>query len=512
MIRMKEVPKDLTFDDAKFDCNEEWVRELGAYGDSSGFNEIATLPHADKARLIANPISDHKDCNTRCEYCLSRYFSETYSHFRPSPIEELVKNIPIHKPSILEMTSGELLQKRNEKELEYFFKFMDEVDPQKKIKIEITTNGIDVETIKKYYSNGRITLQLSLEPCVRSNNPRLTRGERMMNTIVELAKISPRNMQVAWMLRPDYDRTDFKWFVETIKSLNTTFSIQPVNQITGFYEVDTSFDLDFMKAVQEDYPDFHKWYPYTNLVFPKLTCFEGNIILNGFGQIIPCAFCNVPVDSPHAYGEYLNCLKPVKVSAGVCHVCSYLTAKGIPKNYLDLERMAYTTMGINLLKKHGENALQAAEAIKDLYRAQIQFKRDALSEVGEDRPNVATDLVYAHDGGMSKMAILRLLENVGIAVKSVNGQHVNDDMWFSHTDGEDVTCYDIDYFMGNYVDPDSVVAVYTLNNFPAQIWTMGRAKDVKSAINSTNKRVYPKEMAALPCLSKKISHFIRYQS
>ena len=510
---MNGVAKDLSFEDGKFVCNEEWVQKVGAYGDSSGFGDLAIIPRADKARLIVNPISSYSNCNTNCEYCLERYWYSKYHHLSPMPAEEFARHIPIYKPSILEMTSGELLQSRNESDLKYFFEYLDEIDPMKKLKIEVVSNGIDLETIKKYYGTGRIQLQLSLEPCVKSNNPRKTQGERQLRNIAEIAKINPRQMEVLWMIRPDYERGDFKWFRDKIKELGVIFSIQPVNQVTGFYEVDTEFNLEFIKNIQEDWPEFHKWYPYTSLVFPKLSCFEGNIVLTGQGGITTCKHNSCIKDRPYNYAEYMNFLKPVKVSAGVCHACSYLTSIDFPKNYKDLERLGYSMMGVNLMKTHGERAGEAADAIKEIYLAEVEFKKAATSEIGDSDPNVATELIYPHNGTMSKMNILRLLENIGIAAKTVTSiRHIEDDMWFTHTDGEDVICYDLDYFLTNRVDPEQPVAVYTMNNFPAQIWTMGRAKDVRSAINNSNKRIYPKELAALPCLSKKISHFIKFQN
>ncbi len=522
MIVFKGVDGAYSFDKLEEDLNinQEWLDEIGVFGDSSGFNEIAIVPRVDRHRLVLKPITNYKDCNTRCEYCLERFFLTNYptaeSYLSPLSPEALIERILEFKPSIIEMTSGELLQKKNIEALDKFFSLLDEIDQEKKLVLEVTSNGRDIETIKRYYSDSRLHIQLSLDQ--DEDNPRHISGDTVLTTARALSAISRDRLKIMWMMRPDYNSAYLNKIMPMAKAISDKVLLQPINNIEGFYESDKEYDIEFIRRITKDCPDFFEsWYSFKSLLIPSITCFEGQTVCTTDGRVTSCLFNQNIQDGKLDYATYKKSLSRVSISAGVCHACSFLLDKGMPSNYRDLERLAYTSIGLNMKHKFGDKLPEALVHIKNLYKELIEFKRLMDAQESQEGQKIIVDMTYPSLQPYTKQGIIRMMHLLGIKVSSVSDAiGVQDDIWFRDEGGEAVTIMSIadleDAEITSKISPYTPVAMHTNGNFPAMVWMFGRFEDILDILDGKDTEdVMPTALRRLACEIKKISYFINIQ-
>jgi len=223
--------------------------------------------------------------------------------------------------------------------------------------------------------------------------------------------------------------------------------------------------------------------------------------------------------TPHTeyptYDSVVEDTNKLNVSAGVAHVCSihdsdayrYQTS---PSNYTQIERMAYSLIGRNMIE--AGNLKEKAEAITNIYHFMKQFKQGLLQPVTTPFVGnlVAVDTANSHSE-IGMMSVVRLMEKVGISVKEVIDKTYlfKDDMWFKEKDGEIVTAILYEEYIRNLdkFDPQEPIVVCTFNNFPTRLMFFGRHKDIMNSLVKGTNNIYPQTLANAPQM---IQHIIEH--
>ena len=506
----------LTFKECDEKPDQTWVNELGCYGTGSGFDvELAFLPKVDISRLESK-MSTYKACNTQCDYCLERYFDEAFADekFSPYPKHEFIyDSILKYKPSYIEITGGEIFQDKNIKTLKKLCNFLDEIDPNKKIRLEIISNGFEKELIKEFYKDKRFYISISFDPNeIDGDNYRHLENNKVFNTIVELSKIDKSRLLVFWMLstHTDFDKIDF--YINELEKRGINWTIQPINDVIGFFKGNENYDLNFIKKMIEHYPFIIKDYSFINLLYPRISCLEGSVVLKSQNTVTNCIFRESRDNYP-PHKHIIDASNELIISAGVAHVCSLISEEHL-LNYKEIERLAYTMIGINLLSKN-KPIKEMVENIKNIYRYMLEFKNTILAtplmpHVGE---KIVVELVYPQSEATKQM-IVRLGERIGLKINNIYSNYdfdiLKDDQWTFYKDGKDMEfIFYEDYLIKTFEnEDDKLYCVVTYNNFPCRMVIIGQNKDIQNMIFNNENNIYPKEYGnavnALPLITHHI--------
>jgi hypothetical protein len=292
--------------------------------------------------------------------------------------------------------------------------------------------------------------------------------------------------------------------MDDVKRLGINFAIQPLNEITGFWENNEKYDVEHIKHLLDVVPEFKKMYSPSSLLFPIVSCLNGNVVIKQYGKISTCTF-REDLDVLSDHDEVLADVKhDMTVSAGTAHVCTILNQYGMPSNYDILERLTYSIMGVNILDKFGANLPEAVSSIMSLYHTMIAFKRQLTSKVNDDQQLVAVDVLIPQME-FTYMSIVRMFKKIGISVRNITTTDgfCKDDQYVKDSAGEDVSVMELHQFEENYLNdnaytkihPDSLVTVFTFYNFPYRAILMGRAKHVYGIIKNKETYTYPEVYA-----------------
>jgi len=518
MITFKNGTKLFFNDPCNSEADQHWVNTLGVHGSGDGFNksEIAALPKVDISRMETK-ITSYKQCNTTCDYCLERFFVENFPEVRNNypKLKDTMDRIAEFKPSVLETSGGELLQAKNEPALKKLYGFLDEIDPDKHIKVELFSNGMDTNTITKYFSDPRSYITISSDP--RMVNPRFIQYADVRRTLQAVSDIDPTRVQTNLMMSDKQTPEEIRTLMDDVKRQGINVAIQPLNEIEGFWKNDERYEVEHIKHLLDVVPEMKKMYSPTSLLFPIVSCLNGNVVIKQFGKISTCTF-RKDLDVLSKHDQIITDVNnEMTVSAGTAHVCSILNKFNMPANYDILERLTYSIMGVNILDKFGGNLEEGVNGIMGLYHAMINFKRILTSKVNEGEQLVAIDALIPQME-FTYMSIVRMFSKIGISVRNIMATDgfCNDDQYVKDQNGEDVRVLEIHQFEESYgvegsylkIDPESLVAVYTFHNFPFRVIMMGRAKHVYGVIKNKETYTYPEVYAnigeALPLIDNNI--------
>lgn len=512
MITFKDGTQLYFNDPTDAEVDQHWVNTLGVYGSGDGFNksEIATLPKVDISRMETK-ITSYKQCNTVCDYCLERFFVENFPEVRNNypKLNDTLDRIAEFKPSVLETSGGELLQAQNEPALKKLYGFLDEIDPDKHIKVELFSNGMDTNTITKYFKDPRSYITISSDP--RMLNPRFIQYADIRRTLQAVSDIDPTRVQTNLMMSDKQTPEEIRKLMDDVNRLGINIAIQPLNEIKGFWENNEKYDVEFIKHLLDVVPEFKKMYSPTSLLFPIVSCLNGNVVIKQFGKISTCTF-RKDADAMSSHDEVLADVKSeMTVSAGTAHVCSILNKFGMPANYDILERLTYSIIGVNILDKFGGNLAEGVNGFMGLYHAMINAKRILTSKVNSGQQLVAVDMLIPQME-FTYMSIVRMFKKIGISVRNIvaTDGFCKDDQWVKDSSGEDVSVMDLYQFEQSYstINPDSLVTVYTFHNFPYRAILMGRAKHVFGVVKQKETYTYPEVYAnigeVLPLINNNI--------
>lgn len=503
-------------DDASVE--QHWIDVLGVYGTGAGFNksEIAALPKVDISRMETK-ITSYKQCNTTCDYCLERFFVETFPKARNNypKLKDTLNKIAEFEPSVVEVSGGELLQAKNKPALKKLFGFLEEIDPNKKIKIEFFSNGIDTETIIEYFKDPRVYITISSDP--RIINPRFIQYADIRRSLQAIADIDPKRIQTNLMLSDKQTPEEICALMDDIKRLGINIQLQPINEITGFWENNEKYEVEHIKQLLDVIPEFKKMHSPSNLLFPIVSCLNGNVVVKHHGKVSTCPFRkDLNILSNHS--EVLSDVKhDMTVSAGTAHVCTILNQYGILSNYDILERLTYSIMGVSIQEKFGDNLPQAVASFQALYHTMIETKGTLTKKINNGKQLVAVDMLIPQME-FTYMSIVRMFKKIGISVRNISttDEFCKDDQWVKDDTGKDVRVLDIRKFEEIYlpeelyskINPESLVAVYTFNNFPYRAILMGKAKHVYGVIKKKETYIYPEVYAnigeVLPLINNNI--------
>jgi sulfatase maturation enzyme AslB (radical SAM superfamily) len=490
--------------------NKEWIEKLGVYGTHHGFTEISAFPRVDTA-LMETKISNYKACNTECDYCLEKYFVENFDLHPYPKLNHTFDSILKYKPSTVEITGGELLQKNNISVIDKTMKFLDQIDPKKKIKLETISNGKDTETIIKYFKDPRVYVTLSFDPSTIGNY-RHVDVNQAFTTIEQMAAIDTSRFHVAWMVSVNHPIDDTRTFLDKMAELNVNYNIQPINEVVGFFENGETYELQTIEKIIELFPEFVEQYPPNKLIMPRISCFDGAVVIKSDNQVATCNFRPASKDYPE-YETILTDTRDLTVSAGVCHVCSIDTGQtNRPSNYNQIQRLAYTLIGYNLKEKYKDNLEAVVQDYKVLYNYMIDFKKELYSVKNNTGEYKVVCEVCFPNAQLSYMTLVRLLEKINIKVKDINdsSNELQDDQWIRYTNGEDVTVLTYEKYIANtdQFSSKDVLAVYTYNNFPTRLWFMGRHEHLEGALLDNKEYIYPNVMQNAPNMISKIPKFL----
>lgn len=503
-------------------CDNNFIEKIGCYGTGDGFtNIIKIIPRVDKSRLVLTPITNYKKCNTHCDYCLEKYFLENYktgeNYLQPISADEVIEKILLYKPSIVEITSGELLQEENTEELDKLFSMMEAIDPHNKIIFEITSNGKDINTIEKYFKYDRVQLQISIDEA--EYNPRHITSHEIFYAIDTLSAISKDRLVLMWMLKPDYDSAFFKLKILPLIESGYKILVQPINTIDGYYETDKKYDLEFIERLLADWPTYFEYlFSYKNLLFPGITCLEGQIVCTTDGKVTTCRFNTNLYDNINDYDMVKESFSKLTTSAGVCHTCSYLSEYNMPSNYIDIQRFAYTSTALSIMYnfkgnndilKHINNLYNEISSFYNIYNKDAEF-------VSPEDADIFVDLEYSRMTQYSFQSIIRILSLKSIDVKSINvlsnNMNLRNDGWSYCDNGVNVTACNLSDFitLANLKNiHNEYFAISSTGNFPARIWIIGKVKDILLALQGDKNIVtYPNNMRNYIGLIEEICYLI----
>lgn len=487
--------------------DNEWIEEFGVYGTSLGFNEIVTLPRVDISRLESK-LSTYKACNTTCDYCLEQFFDEAAPEDEVSPYAKhsfIRDSILKYKPSVIELTGGELFQLNNMKSLDKMYAFLDEIDPENKILLELITNGKEPGIAAKYFKNPRTYVSVSFDPMTGENYRHIDK-DKVFITIKKLAEIDPSRLLVFWMISTHHDLDEVKPIIKILDELGVQWTVQPVNDVQGFFVGNETYDIPFIKKLIDTVPQVLDDYSPSRLFLPRISCFNGSVVVNAKDKVSTCIFRKSESEYPE-YATIINDTNKLTVSAGVAHVCSILSDKKFPANYTELERMGYTLIGYNITQK--ENYIEKANALTILYNYMKEFKKDILTpntnnHVGD---KVAVDTM-SPQVSIGLQSVLRMMERVGIRINNVKDETrvFDDDLWFKYEDGEAATIMFYDDYREKVkeIDPQQPIVVCTLNNFPSRLVFYGRSVDVSDCLFYNVNNIYPQMLANAPNVIDKV--------
>jgi len=486
--------------------DQEWLDELGYFGTHTNFGEITLLPRTDTARMETK-LSTYKACNVTCDYCLEKWYAEDYGMVKTMypKHSETKAAILEYRPSAIEFTGGEIFQEKNMKAIQGFLDFLDDIDPEKHIKVEIISNGSNSQCATKIYSDPRTFISISFDP--DEVNLRTLPGSSILDTIKNLAAIDPDRLMIFWMLSSHHDLKEARKKFDNISKLGVKWIPQPVNEVEGFFENDENFDLNFVKRMIEDVPEMLEKYKPRGLVFPMISCLSGMVKLFANNQVSCCAVGR-PEDTYPDHDQVIKSVGKLTVAAGTNHVCSKFQQIGIqiPSNWGGVGRLAYTLIAHNFIEMAKEKnvSLQVLmNSYKDIYDYMIKFKYTITKKINkktDSSKRVVVDVVYPHMPSIEKMTVVRLLEKIDIKTKTVidNTGILLDNQWFSFEDGEDVTGYLLYDFLQNRKEIDDNDLIFLCNeyNFP-RVFLAGRKKDVEELLLFQNSTVetYPKNYA-----------------
>ena len=481
--------------------DNEWLEELGVYGTPIGFNDIVVLPRVDVSRLESK-LSTYKACNTECDYCLEKFFDDIAPEDEVSPYakhEFIRESILKYKPSAIELTGGELFQINNMKALDKMFEFLDEIDPENKITVEFISNGKEPLIAKKYFKNPRTYVSVSFDPVVGDNYRHISK-DVVFETIKTLAEIDTSRLLVFWMVSSHADLEKVNPIINALNELNVRWTVQPVNDVQGFFVGNEKYDVDFVKELIDKVPSILDDYSLSRLFLPRISCYNGAVVVKAKNKVSTCIFREASDEYPE-YDTVVEDTNKLTVSAGVSHVCSILTENKFPSNYMEIERMGYTLIGYNLSKQ--ENPKEKTEAITALYHYMKDFKEKILtpSSAKHVGNKVAVDTQYPQTS-VGQQAIVRMMEKVGIHIKNVTDETnmFEDDLWFKYEDGEDATVMLYEEYIQKWkgIDPQKPLVVTTFNNFPCRLIFYGRNVDISKCLYYNVNNIYPQMLSNAP--------------
>lgn len=472
------------------DIDKRFIEKLGVYGTNLGFSELNILPSVD-IHTLAPRIATHADCNTSCDYCLERhlFYIKDLHAISLGALKELILK---HEPSTLDLNGGEKFQPSFKPYMSGLFSFLDEIDPNNFIKVEALTNGVDTEVICEYFRNNpRLSIAISFDPTAR-HGYRHANISVVYKTILELAKIDNKRFKVGWMISTHHSDEDISFAMNFFEEHGVNWSIQPLNEVEGYFENGEDFNLDFIIRMLKVKKFAQDVYKPRRLILPNIPCLDGYVVTGRDARIGTCDFRANYADVPD-YATRLLENEELTISAGVCHVCSMGTRLKIPSNIKELTRIAYTLMAYNI-KNSGVDPKEYCEALLTAYNKQIEIKRLLLSELSpEGNPEVVIEILHPKSL-VTTMGIYRLAKKLGLnaSVISEDSEYVVKNQWKLDTDSRIEVLELLDFIKKH--DSNTNYAVYTAKNFPYRLLLIGTGKSLVSYLSNFSVATYPREL------------------